>query len=55
MGLKMRCEQDGNVLHIFVLEWYRQTDFSGENKKIFGQMLNRARILQQQDLVLVKE
>ena len=55
LGLKMRCEQDGNVLHIFVLEWYRQTDFSGENKKIFGQMLNRARILQQQDLVLVKE
>lgn len=55
LGFKMRCEQEGNVLHIFVLEWYRQTDFSGENKKIFGQMLNRIHLLQQQNLVLEKE
>ncbi|MGO4293819.1 hypothetical protein [Chitinophaga sp. RAB17] len=55
LGYKMRCEQEGNVLHIFIVEWYRQMDFYGENKSIFGQMLNTIRKVQQQDLVLVKE
>ncbi|PSL42621.1 uncharacterized protein DUF3857 [Chitinophaga niastensis] len=55
LGFKMRCEQDGNHLHIFLIEWYRQTDFTGESKKVFGQLLNRINTLQQQQLVLVKE
>lgn len=55
LGYKMRCEQEGNVLHIFIVEWYRQMDFYGENKNIFGQMLSNIRKVQQQDLVLVKE
>lgn len=55
MGFKMRCEQDGNQLRIFVLEWYKQTDFSGSSKAVFGQLLERIHTLQQQDLILVKE
>lgn len=55
LGFKMRCEQDGNLLHIFILEWYRQMDFSGEDKILFWQLLNRMHTLQQQDLVLEKE
>lgn len=55
LGLKMRCEQEGNMLHIYIIDWYRQTDFSGNNKSIFGQMLHTVRKLQQQDLILVKE
>lgn len=54
-GFKMRCEQDGGQLRIFVLEWYKQTDFSGNSKAAFGQLLERIRVLQQQDLLLVKE
>lgn len=55
LGFKMRCEQDGNQLRIFVLEWYKKTDFSGSSKAVFGQLLERIHTLQQQDLVLVKE
>ena len=55
LGCKMRCEQEGNVLHIFLVEWYRQTDLYGNNKSIFGQMLQTIHKLQQQNLVLVKE
>ncbi|MGF6925433.1 hypothetical protein QFZ48_000933 [Chitinophaga sp. W2I13] len=55
LGFKMRCEQDGNQLRIFVLEWYKQTDFSGSSKAVFGQLLERIHTLQQQDLILVKE
>ncbi|MEZ2442471.1 DUF3857 domain-containing protein [Chitinophaga sp. RCC_12] len=55
LGFKMRCEQDGNQLRIFVLEWYKQTDFSGSTKAVFGQLLERIHTLQQQDLILVKE
>ncbi|HEY9257912.1 DUF3857 domain-containing protein [Chitinophaga sp.] len=55
LGYKMRCEQDGNMLHIFIVEWYRQTDLYGSSKSIFGQILQRIQKLQQQDLVLVKE
>lgn len=55
LGYKMRCEQDDNVLHIFIVEWYRQTDLYGNNKNIFGQILHTVRKLQQQDLILVKE
>jgi hypothetical protein len=55
VGFKMRCEQDGNHLHIFVIEWYKQTDFTGENKKVFGQLINRIHTLQQQQLIFVKE
>lgn len=55
LGFKMRCEQDGNQLRIFVLEWYKKTDFSGSSKAVFGQLLERIHTLQQQDLILVKE
>jgi hypothetical protein len=55
LGYKMRCEQDGNMLHIFIVEWYRQTDMYGNNKSIFGQMLHTIHKIQQLDLVLVKE
>lgn len=55
LGFKMRCEQDGSLLRIFVLEWYKQTDFSGDSKAAFGQLLKRILVLQQQDLILVKE
>ncbi|TWF39121.1 uncharacterized protein DUF3857 [Chitinophaga polysaccharea] len=55
LGLKMRCEQDGNQLNIFVLEWYRQTDFTGNNKQLFSQLVHKVHALQQQYLVLVKE
>lgn len=55
LGFKMRCEQDSGQLRIFVLEWYKQTDFSGSSKAAFGQLLKRIQVLQQQDLVLVKE
>lgn len=55
LGFKMRCEQDGSQLRIFVLEWYKQTGFSGNSKTAFGQLLKRIQVLQQQDLVLVKE
>ena len=55
LGYKMRCEQDGSQLHIFIVEWYRQTDFSGEDKEVFRQLLSRVGALQQQDLELVKE
>ena len=55
LGLKVRCEQDGNQLNIFVLEWYRQTDFTGNNKQLFSQLVHKVRALQQQHLVLAKE
>lgn len=55
LGFKMRCEQDGNQLRIFVLEWYKQTDYTGASKAVFGELLRRIHVLQQQDLILVKE
>ena len=55
LGYKMRCEQDGSQLHIFIVEWYRQMDFTEENKEVFRQLLSKVGAIQQQDLELVKE
>ncbi|SEW33681.1 DUF3857 domain-containing protein [Chitinophaga arvensicola] len=54
LGFKMRCEQDGNELRIFVLEWYKQTDYTGASKAVFAELLKRIHVLQQQQLILSK-
>ncbi|HVI45682.1 MAG TPA: DUF3857 domain-containing protein [Chitinophaga sp.] len=55
MGFKMRAELDNNRLHIFTIEWYSQSDFAGNNKKIFEEIVTKFRSLQKQELVLVKQ
>jgi hypothetical protein len=55
IGFKIRCEQNGNQLTIFTLEWYRQENYTGSAKATFGKMLKRLQILQLQDLILVKQ
>ncbi|MBC9930439.1 hypothetical protein [Chitinophaga qingshengii] len=55
LGLKMRCEEENNKLHIYLIEWYSQSEFQGEDKKVMGQMLDRLKKLQLQSLVLVKK
>ncbi|MFY0254865.1 DUF3857 domain-containing protein [Chitinophaga sp. 30R24] len=54
LGYKMRCEQEGNQLHIFVVEWYRQTNFYGAQKMLFQQMMDLIQKIQSQNLVLEK-
>ncbi|MCW3463604.1 hypothetical protein [Chitinophaga nivalis] len=55
LGYKMRCEVVNNQVHIFIIEWYRQTDFSNNAKQSFAQMIGRIKVLQRQELILAKE
>ncbi|CAL1516899.1 DUF3857 domain-containing protein [Chitinophaga sp. MM2321] len=55
LGFKMRCEQENNRLNIYTIEWYSQTDYTGEDKKTFEEMIRRLKTLQQQELILTKE
>lgn len=55
LGYKMRCEQEGNMLHIFIVEWYKQMDLNGAQKNLFGQIQQQISKAQQQNLVLQKE
>lgn len=55
LGLKMRCEEENSRLHIFIIEWYSQSELNGEDKKTLGNILDRFRKLQLQQLTLVKK
>ncbi|QJB35597.1 hypothetical protein HF324_31580 [Chitinophaga oryzae] len=55
LGLKMRCEEENSRLHIFIIEWYSQSELKGEDKKTLGNILDRLKKLQQQQLTLVKK
>ncbi|MBO9733235.1 MAG: DUF3857 domain-containing protein [Chitinophaga sp.] len=55
LGYKMRCEQEGNMLHIFIVEWYKQMDLNGTQKNLFGQIQQQISKTQHLDLVLQKD
>ena len=55
MGFKMRCEEENNRLHIYTIEWYSKSNFTGDSKKTFEAMVQRLKRLQQQHLVLKKQ
>ncbi|WP_343745250.1 hypothetical protein [Chitinophaga sp.] len=55
LGLKMRCEEENSRLHIFIIEWYSQSELKGEDKKVLGNILDRFKKLQLQQLTLVKK
>ncbi|WP_161596656.1 DUF3857 domain-containing protein [Chitinophaga vietnamensis] len=55
LGYKMRCEESGNQLHIYLIEWYRNTDFNDAEKPAFEAMMKRIKHIQQQGIILEKK
>ncbi|MBV8255446.1 MAG: DUF3857 domain-containing protein [Chitinophaga sp.] len=54
LGFKMRMVQDGNKVHLFVIQYFKDVSFNGADKDLFRKILERVLILKQQELTFVK-
>ncbi|RAJ83286.1 uncharacterized protein DUF3857 [Chitinophaga dinghuensis] len=54
LGLKMRMVQDGQKVHLFVIQYFKDVSFNGTDKDLFRKILERVLILKQQELTLIK-
>ncbi|WP_295122394.1 DUF3857 domain-containing protein [uncultured Chitinophaga sp.] len=54
-GLKCTIRQDGNVVTIFMMEWYKHSLLEGKSRQAFDKIANTVTSYRLKDLVLEKE
>ncbi|MDQ0108280.1 hypothetical protein J2T02_003408 [Chitinophaga terrae (ex Kim and Jung 2007)] len=54
LSYRIKCDQNGQQLTIFIIEWYKQNDLSGNSKLKFKAVQEKIRQIQKLEMVLTK-